>query len=75
MSAWLAARCDAGHLGEMIQAWRQKYDARHAARLPPHLTLCYRPPNAPLEVLIAVVQAYVFALLASIYLNDAINLH
>jgi len=28
-----------------------------------------------LEVLIAVVQAYVFALLASIYLNDAINLH
>ena len=28
-----------------------------------------------LEILIAVVQAYVFALLASIYLNDAINLH
>jgi F-type H+-transporting ATPase subunit a len=28
-----------------------------------------------LEVLIAVVQAYVFALLTSIYLNDAINLH
>jgi F-type H+-transporting ATPase subunit a len=28
-----------------------------------------------LEVLIACVQAYVFALLASIYLNDAINLH
>lgn len=28
-----------------------------------------------LEVLIAVVQAYVFALLASIYLNDAVNLH
>jgi F-type H+-transporting ATPase subunit a len=28
-----------------------------------------------LELLIAVVQAYVFALLASIYLNDAINLH
>jgi F-type H+-transporting ATPase subunit a len=28
-----------------------------------------------LEVLIAVVQAYVFALLASLYLNDAINLH
>ena len=28
-----------------------------------------------LEILIAVVQAYVFALLASLYLNDAINLH
>jgi len=28
-----------------------------------------------LELLIAVIQAYVFALLASIYLNDAINLH
>lgn len=28
-----------------------------------------------LELLIAVVQAYVFALLASLYLNDAINLH
>ena len=28
-----------------------------------------------LELLISVVQAYVFALLASLYLNDAINLH
>lgn len=28
-----------------------------------------------LEVLIAAIQAYVFALLASFYLNDAINLH
>jgi F-type H+-transporting ATPase subunit a len=28
-----------------------------------------------LELLIAVVQAYVFALLASIYLTDAVNLH
>ena len=28
-----------------------------------------------LEMLIAVVQAYVFALLTSIYLNDAVNLH
>lgn len=28
-----------------------------------------------LELLVAVMQAYVFALLASIYLNDAINLH
>ena len=28
-----------------------------------------------LELLVAVIQAYVFALLTSIYLNDAINLH
>jgi F-type H+-transporting ATPase subunit a len=28
-----------------------------------------------LEILIAIVQAYVFALLASLYLNDAVNLH
>jgi F-type H+-transporting ATPase subunit a len=28
-----------------------------------------------LEFLIAVIQAYVFAMLASIYLNDAVNLH
>jgi F-type H+-transporting ATPase subunit a len=28
-----------------------------------------------LELLVAVIQAYVFALLTSLYLNDAINLH
>jgi F-type H+-transporting ATPase subunit a len=28
-----------------------------------------------LELLVAVLQAYVFALLTSIYLNDAVNLH
>jgi F-type H+-transporting ATPase subunit a len=28
-----------------------------------------------LELLVAVIQAYVFALLASLYLNDAVNLH
>jgi hypothetical protein len=33
-----------GALGARIQSWREKYDARHAARLPPHLTVCYRPP-------------------------------
>jgi F-type H+-transporting ATPase subunit a len=30
---------------------------------------------ASLELLVAVIQAYVFALLTTIYLNDAINLH
>ena len=28
-----------------------------------------------LELLMCVIQAYVFALLTSLYLNDAINLH
>jgi hypothetical protein len=46
----------AGHLGAQIQAWREKYDAKHAARLPPHLTLCYRPPDGPLEALEAQVR-------------------
>ncbi len=41
----------AGPLGARIQTWREKYDPKQAARLPPHLTLCYRPPDAPLEAL------------------------
>jgi 2'-5' RNA ligase superfamily len=45
-----------GALGAQIQAWREKYDAKHAARLPPHLTVCYRPPDAPLEALEAQVR-------------------
>jgi F-type H+-transporting ATPase subunit a len=28
-----------------------------------------------LELLVAAIQAYVFALLTSLYLNDAVNLH
>jgi hypothetical protein len=28
-----------------------RHDTKHAARLPPHLTVCYRPPEAPLELL------------------------
>ena len=39
------------------------------------LPLAVNVALSALEVLIAVVQAYVFALLASIYLNDAVNLH
>jgi hypothetical protein len=39
-----------GPLGDHIQAWRERHDSRHAARLPPHLTVCYRPPvDAPLQ--------------------------
>jgi F-type H+-transporting ATPase subunit a len=28
-----------------------------------------------LELLVAIIQAYVFALLTSLYINDAVNLH
>jgi 2'-5' RNA ligase superfamily len=45
-----------GSLGEQIQAWRERRDARHAARLPPHLTVCYRPPEAPLARIEAQVR-------------------
>ena len=45
-----------GDLGERIQAWRERYDARQAARLPPHLTVCYRPPEAPFEAVAAQVR-------------------
>jgi hypothetical protein len=37
-----------GELGQRIQAWRERYDPVRARFLPPHLTLCYRPPHAPL---------------------------
>lgn len=45
-----------GELGERIQAWRQRHDPKQAARLPPHLTVCYGPPDAPLELLEAQVR-------------------
>jgi hypothetical protein len=45
-----------GELGERIQAWRERYDAKQAHRLPPHLTVCYRPPDAPLTLLEAQVR-------------------
>jgi 2'-5' RNA ligase len=41
-----------GDVGRRVQAWRERYDARQAARLPPHATLCYRAsvePGAALE--------------------------
>src|SRR5438309_1380798 len=34
-----------GELGSRIQAWRERYDPKQALRLPPHLTVCYRPPD------------------------------
>jgi hypothetical protein len=45
-----------GTLGQQIQAWRELHDARQAARLPPHLTVCYRPPEAALELIEAQVR-------------------
>ncbi|HEX8966374.1 MAG TPA: 2'-5' RNA ligase family protein [Chloroflexota bacterium] len=45
-----------GRLGQRIQAWRERYDARQAGRLPPHLTVCYRPAEASLEGIEAQVR-------------------
>src|SRR5437762_3074431 len=46
-----------GELGDRIQTWRERYDPKHAARLPPHLTLCYRPPvDATLDAVEAQVR-------------------
>ncbi|MBV9132391.1 MAG: 2'-5' RNA ligase family protein [Chloroflexi bacterium] len=45
-----------GPEGDLIQAWRERYDTKQAARLPPHLTVCYRPPDAPLNDLEAQVR-------------------
>jgi hypothetical protein len=45
-----------GLLGDRIQAWRERYDTRQARRLPPHLTVCYRPPLADLRAIEAQVR-------------------
>jgi hypothetical protein len=45
-----------GECGASIQAWRERHDARQATRLPPHLTVCYRPPQGPLEAIEAQVR-------------------
>ncbi len=36
---------------------------------------CSSSVSAALELLVCAIQAYVFALLTTLYLNDAINLH
>jgi hypothetical protein len=49
--------CVTGEPGARIQAWRERYDPKQAVRLPPHLTLCYRPPvDVSLELLEAQVR-------------------
>lgn len=46
-----------GELGERIQRWRERHDAKQSTRLPPHLTVCYRPPvDVPLDQLEAQVR-------------------
>ena len=46
-----------GELGRRIQAWRERHDARQAMRLPPHLTVCYRPPvDTPVDAIEAQVR-------------------
>ena len=39
------------------------------------LPLCFSVALTGLEILVAFLQAYVFAILTCIYLNDALNLH
>jgi hypothetical protein len=46
----------AGDVGQRIQTWRETHDAWRAKLLPPHLTLCYRPPHAPLALIEAQVR-------------------
>jgi 2'-5' RNA ligase len=45
-----------GALGARIQAWRMIHDPRYAAVMPPHLTLCYQPPAAPVALIEAQVR-------------------
>jgi 2'-5' RNA ligase len=40
-----------GEAGERIQRWREVHDPRQAARLPPHLTLCYWAPRADADLI------------------------
>lgn len=45
-----------GAPGARIQAWREAHDAWRARLLPPHLTVCYRPPHVPIERITAQVR-------------------
>jgi hypothetical protein len=45
-----------GAPGARIQAWREAHDAWRARLLPPHLTVCYRPPHVPIELITAQVR-------------------
>lgn len=45
-----------GDAGERIQTWRAAHDAWRSRLLPPHLTICYRPPHVALESIAAQVR-------------------
>jgi 2'-5' RNA ligase len=45
-----------GVAGQRIQAWREAHDAWRSRLLPPHLTLCYRPPRVPASQIEAQVR-------------------
>jgi hypothetical protein len=45
-----------GNQGAQIQRWRERYDPRQALRLPPHLTVCYRPPLVEVSAIEAQVR-------------------
>ena len=61
----------AGLLRELAQhEWKRWF-----TRASMNLRLPVEATNHQRELLVAAIQAYVFALLTSLYLNDAINLH
>jgi hypothetical protein len=45
-----------GAEGERIQVWRAAHDPWRSRLLPPHLTLCYRPPSVGLDLIEAQVR-------------------
>ena len=45
-----------GEAGERIQTWRAAHDAWRSRLLPPHLTICYRPPPVGVELIGAQVR-------------------
>jgi 2'-5' RNA ligase len=45
-----------GAAGARIQAWREAHDPWRSQLLPPHLTLCYRPPRVADESIEAQVR-------------------
>jgi hypothetical protein len=62
-----------GELGRRIQAWRERYDPKQAARLPPHLTVCYRPPEVPVELIEAQVR-HAFGGPVAVHLGEVVVL-
>ena len=45
-----------GSAGARIQSWRELHDTWRSRLLPPHLTLCYKPPPVPFEHIAAQVR-------------------